>query len=82
MERGIGSIKCLKTVPKKVKLEYKSDILFYRYASVYDGWEEKYKDNQIILSLISKLISAESQNDEGIGEAMEELMNEIFRIRS
>ena len=61
----------------KIKLEYVSDILFYKCASVYEDWEEKYKDNPTVLSLLSKLASAETPEDEGISEAMEELIMEI-----
>ena len=62
---------------EKIKLEYVSDIYFYKCASVGDDWEEKYADNETVLSLISKLLSAETPEDDGISEAMEELIMEI-----
>ena len=45
---------------EKIKLEYQSDIFFYKCASVGDDWEEKYADNENVLALISKLLSFES----------------------
>ena len=62
---------------EKIKLEFVSDIHFYKCASVGDDWEEKYADNETVLSLISKLLSAETPEDDGISEAMEELIMEI-----
>ncbi len=64
-------------MPNKIKLEYQSDILLYRCAHVGDDWEEQYKGNDTVLSLLSKLASAETPEDEGIIEAMEELIMEI-----
>ena len=64
----------------KIKLEFVSDILFYKCACVGDDWEEKYKDNQTVLDLISKLVSAETPEDDGISEAMEELINRRWRV--
>ena len=61
----------------KIKLEFVSDILFYKCACVGDDWEEKYKDNPTVLSLVSKLVSAETPEDDGISEAMEELIMEL-----
>ena len=62
---------------EKIKLEYQSDIFFYKCASVGDDWEEKYADNENVLALISKLLSVESQDDDGVSELMEELISEI-----
>jgi len=64
-------------MPEKIKLEFISDIYFYKCAYVGDDWEEKYKDNETVLSLLSKLISAETPEDDGIAEAMEDLIREI-----
>ena len=61
----------------KIRLEYVTAVINCKCASVYEDWEEKYKDNQTVLSLISKLLSAQSDEDEGISEAMEELVWEI-----
>ena len=61
----------------KIRLEYVTAVINCKCASVYDDWEERYKDNQTVLSLISKLLSAQSDEDEGISEAMEELVWEI-----
>ena len=64
-------------MPEKIKLEFVSDIVIYRCANIGDDWQEKYKDNKTVLSLITKLISAETPEDDGIAEAMEELVMEI-----
>jgi hypothetical protein len=64
-------------MPEKIKLDFVSDVYFYKCAYVEDDWEEKYKGNETVLSLISKLVSAETPKDDGIAEAMEKLIGEI-----
>lgn len=64
-------------MPEKIKLTFVSDILFYKCAYAGDDWEEQYKDKETVLSLISKLISAETPEDDGIAEAMEEFIMEV-----
>lgn len=62
---------------EKIELVYESDIVFYKCASVGENWEEEYADNETVLTLISKLISAETPEDDGVSEAMEDLLIEI-----
>lgn len=64
-------------MPEKIKLDFISDILIYKCAYAGGDWEEQYKDNETVLSLISRLVSAETPKDDGIAEAMEELIAEI-----
>ena len=61
---------------EKIRLEYQSDIYLYKCASVGRRLGGKYKDNPSVLSLISKLLS-KSPEDDGVSEAMEELIMKI-----
>ena len=65
-------------MPDKIKLEYVAAIMYCKCACVGDDWEEEYKDNPSVISLISKLLSAESDKDEGVEEAMEELIMQVI----
>ena len=58
-----------------MRIEYKSSIFIYRYASVGNNWKEKYGENEEVLSLIPKLLSADDSNE--VTEEIEELLDAI-----
>ena len=58
-----------------MRIDYKSDIKIYRYASIGNNWREKYGENEEVLSLIPKLLSANDSNE--VTEEIEELLDTI-----